>query len=214
MKVQQFLILSTFLGLLVTTLISPQQTFAAACDNPAPGQCIVGGSQVGGSTNCGVPGSGTPNIWCCERGFAANSATRTCITTADPDENSGETGAPGDAPTNQTFKNLNPIIIGSETNPNPDRNSVLSIFLGSDYMTPSPSGIINRALLFAFPIAGLILFLMILWGGFSMITGATSKKSIEEGQKRITSAVIGFLLLFVAYWIVKIIEAIFGLKIL
>jgi len=78
----------------------------------------------------------------------------------------------------------------------------------------TPADVINRFLLFAFPIAGLILFVMIVWGGFDMLTKATTKKSIEDGKKRITNAVIGFILLFVAYWLVQIIEVVFGVKIL
>ena len=50
----------------------------------------------------------------------------------------------------------------------------------------SPAGIINRVLLFAFPLAGLILFVMIVWGGFEMVSGATNSKSLQAGQQRIT----------------------------
>ncbi len=78
----------------------------------------------------------------------------------------------------------------------------------------SPAGIINRTLLFAFPLAGLLLFLMIVWGGLEMVIGATNKKSMDQARQRITSAVIGFGLLFTSYWIVQIVEYIFNLAIL
>jgi hypothetical protein len=67
---------------------------------------------------------------------------------------------------------------------------------------------------FAFPIAGIILFLMIVWGGFEMVTGATNAKSMDAGKQRITAAVIGFILLFSSYWLMQIIETVFGLAIL
>lgn len=74
----------------------------------------------------------------------------------------------------------------------------------------TPGGIISRLLLFAFPIAGIILFVMFFWGGFEILAGAASKKSIDAGRQRITAAVIGFVLLFVSYWLIRLIEMVFG----
>lgn len=78
----------------------------------------------------------------------------------------------------------------------------------------SPGGIVSRLLDFAFPIAGLILFVMLVWAGFEILVGAPSKKSIDAGKQRATAAIIGFLLLFATYWIFQIIETVFGVKIL
>lgn len=78
----------------------------------------------------------------------------------------------------------------------------------------TPAGIINRLMTFLFPLAGLILFVMIVWGGFEMMTGSVNKKSVESGKQRVTSAIVGFMLLFASYWIAQIIEAVFGIKIL
>lgn len=107
---------------------------------------------------------------------------------------------PGQPVTNDTFDALNPLTQFGD----PAVSATLQ----------TPAGVINRALTFAFPIAGLILFLMIVWGGFEMISGATNKKSMDQGKQRITAAVIGFLLLFVAYWLIKVVEAVFGVKII
>lgn len=78
----------------------------------------------------------------------------------------------------------------------------------------TPGGIISRALTFAFPIAGLALFVMIVAGGLQILAGATNAKSLEEGKKRVTMAIVGFLILFASYWIAQILEIIFGIKIL
>lgn len=79
----------------------------------------------------------------------------------------------------------------------------------------TPGGIISKALSsFIFPIAGIILFVVLLLGGFQMLTGATNSKSLEEGKQRITSAIIGFIILFAAYWIAQLLELIFGIRIL
>lgn len=78
----------------------------------------------------------------------------------------------------------------------------------------SPGGILTEILLnYAFPIAGMILFVMILWGGFEIITSATSGKK-DAGRQRITTAILGFILLFCSYWIAQIIQAVFGVSIL
>jgi hypothetical protein len=78
----------------------------------------------------------------------------------------------------------------------------------------TPGGVITEILRFAFPIAGIILFVMLILAGLKMLTGATNSKSIDEGKQMITTAVIGFIILFAAYWIAQLLEIIFGIKIL
>lgn len=100
--------------------------------------------------------------------------------------------------TSEILDSLNPINIESGS---------------SDLSTPG--GIISRALkFFIFPIAGIILFIVLILGGFQMLAGANNSKSLEEGKARITSAIIGFILLFAAYWIAQLLEIIFGIRIL
>lgn len=77
----------------------------------------------------------------------------------------------------------------------------------------TPGGILSQVLTFAFPIAGLILFIMIVWGGFEILSQSATKKSTEAGRQRITSAIIGFGLLFASFWIIQIIEQVFGITI-
>ena len=79
----------------------------------------------------------------------------------------------------------------------------------------TPGGIISRFLgVFAFPIAGLILFVMLIWGGIEMMAGSATSKSVDAGKQRITTALLGFLLLFASFWIARILEMMFGIKIL
>ena len=74
--------------------------------------------------------------------------------------------------------------------------------------------IINELLSPLLVIAGLILFGMIIMGGFEMLTAASDAKKAESGKGRITSAIIGFIIIFCAYWIVQILEIVLGVKIL
>lgn len=77
----------------------------------------------------------------------------------------------------------------------------------------TPGGIISEVLRYLFPLAGLILFVMIIWGGFEMMTSSVAGKK-DAGRQRVTTAVIGFLLLFATYWIAQLMQAVFGVKFL
>lgn len=78
----------------------------------------------------------------------------------------------------------------------------------------SPGGVINEIMDYAFPIAGMILFVMLIMAGLKMLTGATNSKNMEEGKQIISTAIIGFIILFAAYWIAQLLEIIFGINIL
>jgi hypothetical protein len=78
----------------------------------------------------------------------------------------------------------------------------------------TPGGIISRVLDFAFPLAGMILFVMIVIGGLQMLTSAGNDKGLQAGQQRVTMAVVGFLLLFASYWIAQILQELLNIQIL
>lgn len=62
---------------------------------------------------------------------------------------------------------------------------------------------------FVFSSVGLLL--MLIMGGFSLLTGGSDPKQIESGKKKITFAIVGFLIVFLAYWAVQLVALIFGL---
>lgn len=101
--------------------------------------------------------------------------------------------------TKQTLDELNPLLM---------ENSPAAAELST------PEGFINRLLGYLFPLAGFILFGMLIAGGAEMMFGAAGKKSIDSGKQRATAALVGFLLLFASYWIVQIVEKVFGVDIL
>ncbi len=113
-----------------------------------------------------------------------------------------------DGPTDATFSEINPLKIGSTDCP----EGVECVDRSEEFS--KPAGILSRVLFFAFPMAGLILFVMLLWAGFEMLSGASTKKSMDAGRQRATTAIVGFLLLFVSYWIARLLEVIFGITIL
>lgn len=64
----------------------------------------------------------------------------------------------------------------------------------------------------ALVIAGIFVLVLFLIGGFSIITGAggDNPETAQKGRNAITAAVIGFVVIFGAYWVIRIIEAITG----
>jgi uncharacterized membrane protein len=77
----------------------------------------------------------------------------------------------------------------------------------------TPGDVISDLLPYIFIIAGLILFGLLIFGGFSLMTSAGSPENTKKAQGKITSALIGFLIIFVAYWLAKILETIFKIQI-
>ncbi len=78
------------------------------------------------------------------------------------------------------------------------------------------SGIASLITLFLniiFAIAGIILLFFFIMGGIGMIgsAGKNDPQKAEQAKKTITSAVIGFIIVFVSYWIVQLIGTLFGI---
>lgn len=78
----------------------------------------------------------------------------------------------------------------------------------------TPAEIINYILPYVFVIAGLILFFMFIFGGFTIFTSAGNPEKIKKGQGMIVSALIGFTIIFAAYWIIQLLELTLGVKLL
>ena len=64
----------------------------------------------------------------------------------------------------------------------------------------------------AITLAGIFVLFLFIFGGYSMIAGAgqNNPQKAAQGKQAITSAVIGFVIIFVAYWIIRLIEVIIG----
>ena len=78
----------------------------------------------------------------------------------------------------------------------------------------STSDLINNILPNVYVAAGLIIFFMIVFGGFTIVANAGNKDKVADGSKTITSAIIGLLVLFASYWIIQIIQVVTGVQIL
>ena len=76
-------------------------------------------------------------------------------------------------------------------------NSLVSVFLKNAYV-----------------IASVVLLFLLIGGGFTMISSAGNLEKQQQGSKALTSAIVGFLIIFTSYWIIQIIEVLTGLEII
>lgn len=72
--------------------------------------------------------------------------------------------------------------------------------------------LINRVLPFLATFAGVILLFVFIWGGYDFITSQGDAAKVKSAQAKLTTGIIGFILLIVSYLLVRLIAKIFGLE--
>jgi hypothetical protein len=104
-------------------------------------------------------------------------------------------------------------------------NNLAQVSIGDYFDTPigssGPGGVgiadlVSIILSNAIVIAGIIMLFLMIFGGISVIAsaGQDDPQKAAQGKKAVTAAVIGFIIIFISYWIVQIIETITGVQIL
>ena len=101
---------------------------------------------------------------------------------------------------------------------------MLAVSIGNTFLGSSSSGgnltdisaLVSRTIQLSFSVAGIILLFLFVAGGIGIIAsaGSDNPEGIEKGKKAIGAAITGFIVVFAAYWIVKLIEIITGITIL
>jgi hypothetical protein len=71
--------------------------------------------------------------------------------------------------------------------------------------------VVSALLLYIIPFAGLAMLLYLLYGGYQYLLSRGDPKAMQQAQGAITTALIGFILVFAAYWIVQIIGRVLGI---
>lgn len=88
----------------------------------------------------------------------------------------------------------------------------------SDFLTETTDvgKLISTIVSNAIVIAGVILLFLIVLGGIGIISGSGSNnpEKTEKGKKMLSSALIGFIIVFTAYWIVQLIGKLTGISLL
>lgn len=70
--------------------------------------------------------------------------------------------------------------------------------------------IVSTALTYIFAFAGVGLLLMIISSGFTLMLSAGDPKKMEKGKQSLTNSILGFILIFAAFWLVQILGIVFG----
>jgi Type IV secretion system pilin len=78
----------------------------------------------------------------------------------------------------------------------------------------SVGGIISIILPYVFVVAGLTLLIMLILGGIQLMTSAGDPDKTKLGYGRITHALIGFLIVFIAYFVTELVQVMLGMNFL
>ena len=73
--------------------------------------------------------------------------------------------------------------------------------------------VISRALPYILVVAGLSLLVMLILGGVTLMTAAGNPAKSKQGYGYISAGLIGFVIIFVAYFVVQIVQVVFGVSI-
>jgi hypothetical protein len=113
------------------------------------------------------------------------------------------------------FSFFNPKAVFAETGDidvDLSQSLVLSDGQSLSAVFDTPASMVNLLIRVIFVGVGLILFAMIVIAGLSMIAGGTTE-SKDKAKTTMTSALIGFIVIFAAYWILQIIQTLTGANI-
>ncbi|MFA6007272.1 MAG: hypothetical protein WC784_01325 [Candidatus Shapirobacteria bacterium] len=83
-----------------------------------------------------------------------------------------------------------------------------------DLNTTDLGTIVSSILPYIYAFAGLALFIMLIWGGITLMTAAGDPAKSKEGYGKISAGLIGFLIIFISYFVTQLVEVILGIKIL
>jgi low temperature requirement protein LtrA len=96
-----------------------------------------------------------------------------------------------------------------------DLSTKFTLGIGGDSVKSTyknPTDLVNVLVNNLMVVGGIILFLMILLAGFKFLQDTTKGK--EEAAKILKTALVGFILMFSAFWIVQIIQVMTGTNII
>ncbi|MDP1743810.1 MAG: hypothetical protein Q8L51_03405 [Candidatus Amesbacteria bacterium] len=76
------------------------------------------------------------------------------------------------------------------------------------------STLISRLALFLVAISGTVFLVKMIMAGYAYLTSAGDQTKIQNATKEITNALIGLVIVVAAFFIVQILEVIYGVKLL
>src|SRR5688572_3817050 len=80
-----------------------------------------------------------------------------------------------------------------------------------NYTIKTPADLISAALPYVFGAAAILLLVYLVLGGLGMMTSKGDPKAMQAAQGKITNALLGFVIIFIAYFVVQLFGQILGL---
>ena len=71
--------------------------------------------------------------------------------------------------------------------------------------------IISELFPYIFWISGILILIYLIMGGFQLMFAAGEPKKVQGAWGKITNAIIGFVIIFVAYWVTQLIGTVFNI---
>ena len=71
--------------------------------------------------------------------------------------------------------------------------------------------LVNRVIQFLIPLAAVILLFVFIWGGYDYMMSEGSPEKVKSAQAKLTTGIVGLVLLLLSYAFVRLISSIFGL---
>ena len=116
------------------------------------------------------------------------------------------------------MENINPkLLAGAPGGGTEIKNPIFGSALQNVYSsgpTNFLSTFLPRFIGFAFIVGSVLFLFMFVTGAIQWIASGGDKQGLESAKGRITSAIIGIILLFASYAIINLIEGFFGVNIL
>ena len=106
---------------------------------------------------------------------------------------------------------INPILAAEGTITNP----VISPLFGTGGTTAGTSIIgklLSNVFMAMIVVGAIILIIMIIWSGTAMITSGADKERVQTAQKRLTWAIVGFVILVCVFAIASFVGNFLGLE--
>ncbi len=75
----------------------------------------------------------------------------------------------------------------------------------------TPGDIINQVMPFLYGVAAVILLFVFIWGGFDLVLSRGDPAKIKSSRAKITSGIVGVILLSLAYLITRLVSQMFNL---
>jgi branched-subunit amino acid transport protein AzlD len=72
--------------------------------------------------------------------------------------------------------------------------------------------VVSRAVVYIFPLGLFLLLIFIVISGYQWMTSGNQPQKLQSAQRNMTYAIVGMIIIFLAYWIVQILGRALGIQ--